>query len=139
MTHQITQDQEERLVQAALAGLSRSYAPYSHFHVSAALLCGDGTIYTGNNIENAAYSATVCAERCAFFQAVGAGKRDFAAIAVCGGRDGAAEDFCPPCGVCRQALAEFCAGEMPVILVKSLEETEVYRLEELFPLAFSMR
>ena len=88
MSHQITQDQEERLVQAALAGLSRSYAPYSHFHVSAALLCGDGTIYTGNNIENAAYSATVCAERCAFFQAVGAGKRDFAAIAVCGGRDG---------------------------------------------------
>ena len=68
MTHQITQDQEERLVQAALAGLSRSYAPYSHFHVSAALLCGDGTIYTGNNIENAAYSATVCAERCAFFR-----------------------------------------------------------------------
>ena len=77
MSHQITQDQEERLVQAALAGLSRSYAPYSHFHVSAALLCGDGTIYTGNNIENAAYSATVCAERCAFFQAVGAGKAGF--------------------------------------------------------------
>ena len=68
------------------------------------------------------------------------GEREFAAVAVAGGPEGREPDgFCPPCGVCRQALAEFCAGEMPVILVKSLEETEVYRLEELFPLAFSMR
>ena len=136
MSHQITQDQEERLVQAALAGLSRSYAPYSHFHVSAALLCGDGTIYTGNNIENAAYSATVCAERCAFFQAVGAGKRDFAAIAVCGGRDGAAEDFCPPCGVCRQVMREFCGPDFRILLAKENGEQRSYTLAELLPESF---
>ena len=101
-------EQDEALVREALLGLSRSYAPYSHFHVSAALLCGDGSIYTGNNIENAAYSATVCAERCAFFKAVSEGKREFAAIAICGGKDGEAEDYCPPCGVCRQVMREFC-------------------------------
>ena len=138
MTHQITQDQEERLVQAALAGLSRSYAPYSHFHVSAALLCGDGTIYTGNNIENAAYSATVCAERCAFFQAVGAGKRDFAAIAICGGKDGAAEDFCPPCGVCRQVMLEFCSPDFEIILAVNLERYQIYTLDELAPMGFRL-
>mgnify|MGYP005763122789 FL=1 len=99
-----------------------------------------GKIYTGCNIENATQGPGVCAERAALYKAVSEGEREFLAIAIAGGPEGREPDgFCPPCGVCRQALAEFCAGEMPVILVKNPEKTQVYRLEELFPLAFSMR
>ena len=129
-------EQDEALVREALLGLSRSYAPYSHFHVSAALLCGDGSIYTGNNIENAAYSATVCAERCAFFKAVSEGKREFAAIAICGGKDGAAEDYCPPCGVCRQVMREFCGPSFRILLVKGTGERREFTLAELLPESF---
>ena len=75
------------LIQTAIDALPNSYVPYSHFHVAAALLCKDGTVYIGNNIENASYTPTVCAERCAFFKAVGDGKREFEAIVICGGRD----------------------------------------------------
>ena len=131
-------EQDEALVREALLGLSRSYAPYSHFHVSAALLCGDGSIYTGNNIENAAYSATVCAERCAFFKAVSEGKREFAAIAICGGKDGEAEDYCPPCGVCRQVLLEFCDPDFEIILAVNREHYQVYTLDELVPAGFRL-
>ena len=128
------------LARAALEARKHAYCPYSHFAVGAAVLVKSGKIYTGCNIENATQGPGVCAERAALYKAVSEGEREFAAIAVAGGPEGQESDgFCPPCGVCRQALAEFCAGEMPVILVKSLEETEVYRLEELFPLAFSMR
>ncbi len=128
------------LARAALEARKNAYCPYSHFAVGAAVLVKSGKIYTGCNIENATQGPGVCAERAALYKAVSEGEREFAAIAVAGGPEGQEPDgFCPPCGVCRQALAEFCAGEMPVILVKSLEETEVYRLEELFPLAFSMR
>ena len=129
-------EQDETLVREALLGLSRSYAPYSHFHVSAALLCGDGSIYTGNNIENAAYSATVCAERCAFFKAVSEGKREFAAIAICGGKDGEAEDYCPPCGVCRQVMREFCGPSFRILLVKETGERKEFTLAELLPESF---
>ncbi len=129
-------EQDEALVREALRGLSRSYAPYSHFHVSAALLCRDGSVYTGNNIENAAYSATVCAERCAFFKAVSEGKREFAAIAICGGKDGAAEDYCPPCGVCRQVMREFCGLSFRILLVKGTGERKEFTLEELLPESF---
>ena len=73
------------LIQTAIDALPNSYVPYSQFHVAAALLCRDGTVYTGNNIENASYTPTVCAERCAFFKAVGDGKREFEAIVICGG------------------------------------------------------
>ena len=73
------------LIQTAIDALPNSYVPYSQFHVAAALLCKDGTVYTGNNIENASYTPTVCAERCAFFKAVGDGKREFEAIVICGG------------------------------------------------------
>lgn len=128
------------LARAALEARKNAYCPYSHFAVGAAVLVKSGKIYTGCNIENATQGPGVCAERAALYKAVSEGEREFAAIAVAGGPEGQEPDgFCPPCGVCRQALAEFCAGEMPVILVKSLEETEVFRLEELFPLAFSMR
>ena len=91
------------LIQTAIDALPNSYVPYSHFHVAAALLCKDGAVYTGNNIENASYTPTVCAERCAFFKAVGDGKREFEAIVICGGLHGVITDYCPPCGV-RQTI-----------------------------------
>ena len=85
--------ERKALIRTALDGLGRSYAPYSHFHVSAALLCRDGKVYTGNNIENAAYSPGICAERCAFAKAVSEGEREFEAIVICGGPDGKAGDY----------------------------------------------
>lgn len=129
-----------KLARAALDARQKAYCPYSHFAVGAAVLVKSGKIYTGCNIENATQGPGVCAERAALYKAVSEGEREFLAIAIAGGPEGREPDgFCPPCGVCRQALAEFCAGEMPVILVKNPEKTQVYRLEELFPLAFSMR
>lgn len=129
-----------KLARAALDARQKAYCPYSHFAVGAAVLVKSGKIYTGCNIENATQGPGVCAERAALYKAVSEGEREFLAIAIAGGPEGEEPDgFCPPCGVCRQALAEFCAGEMPVILVKNPEKTQVYRLEELFPLAFSMR
>ena len=129
-----------KLARAALDARQNAYCPYSHFAVGAAVLAKSGKIYAGCNIENATQGPGVCAERAALYKAVSEGEREFAAVAVAGGPEGREPDgSCPPCGVCRQALAEFCAGEMPVILVKNSEETEVYRLKELFPLAFSLR
>lgn len=129
--------EQTRLIQTAIDALFKSYVPYSHFHVSAALLCEDGTVYTGNNIENAAYSATVCAERSAFFQAVNDGHRAFEAIVICGGRDGVITDYCAPCGVCRQVMREFCNPlEFRIILAKSPDDYREYTLEELLPAGF---
>ena len=124
------------LIQTAIDALPNSYVPYSHFHVAAALLCKDGTVYTGNNIENASYTPTVCAERCAFFKAVGDGKREFEAIVICGGLHGVITDYCPPCGVCRQVMREFCPGDFEIVLARSQEDYEVHTLEELLPLSF---
>ncbi len=124
------------LIKAALDNLPNSYAPYSHFHVSAALLCADGSIYTGFNIENAAYTPTVCAERSAFFRAVNEGRRMFEAIAICGGRNGVVTDYCPPCGVCRQVMQEFCGPDFLVIMAKSEGEYIERTLAELLPLSF---
>lgn len=126
-----------QLIQAAIDALPRSYVPYSHFHVAAALLCKDGTIYTGNNIENASYTPTICAERTAFFQAVKDGHREFDRIAICGGPDGMIMDYCPPCGVCRQVMREFCKPkEFRIVLAKSVEEYHEFSLEELLPMSF---
>ena len=122
--------------QNPLQVLKSSYAPYSHFHVSAVLLSENGNIYTGNNIENAAYTPSVCAERCAFFKAVSEGERDFAAIALCGGLKGVVKDYCAPCGVCRQVMREFCKPDFKIILVKSEEEWKVYTLSQLLPEGF---
>lgn len=128
---------DRQLIQTAIDHLPNSYVPYSHFHVSAALLCKDGTVYTGNNIENAAYSATVCAERSAFFRAINEGKRDFAAIVICGGMNGVISDYCAPCGVCRQVMREFCSPqEFRIILAKTAEDYREFTLEELLPLGF---
>lgn len=124
------------LIQTAMARLPDAYAPYSGFHVAAALLCQDGTVFTGHNIENASYSATVCAERAAFFQAVSAGQRDFKEIVICGGKDGKIRDYCAPCGICRQVMREFCRPEFEIILAKSSEDYRVYTLAELLPVSF---
>ena len=125
------------LAEAALSARKRAYVPYSHFAVGAALLCEDGEVFGGCNIENAAYSPTNCAERTAIFRAVYQGKRNFAAIAVCGGPDNAEPaEFCPPCGVCRQVLREFCSNNMPVYLVKSADEIYATTLEALLPRSF---
>ena len=137
MEKEITNRDKQKLIQMAVDGLGRSYAPYSHFHVSAALLCADGTVYTGNNIENAAYTPSVCAERCAIFKAVGDGRREFEAIAVCGGPDGVIEDYCPPCGVCRQVMREFCdPSSFRVLVAKTAEDYREYTLEQLLPDGF---
>lgn len=130
---------EKRLFSQALAARARAYTPYSHFAVGAALLCADGTVYTGCNIENAAFTPTVCAERVAFFKAVSDGHRDFAAIAVAGAPEGTAPDsLCAPCGVCRQVMAEFCRVEsFRVLLGTTPEDMCVYTLADLLPLAFS--
>ena len=132
----LTKEQIRELGVKALAGLKNSYAPYSHFHVSAVLLCADGKAYTGNNIENAAYTPSVCAERCAFFKAVSEGERDFTAIALCGGLNGIVKDYCAPCGVCRQVMREFCSPDFKIIMVKSKEEWKEYTLEQLLPEGF---
>ena len=129
--------EKKELIRKAIEMLPESYAPYSGFHVAAALLCEDGTVYQGVNIENAAYSATVCAERTAFFSAVRDGKRDFSCIVICGGRNGKIEDYCPPCGVCRQVMREFCDPEkFKVILARSETDYLEYTLAELLPLSF---
>ena len=126
------------LVKAALDARGRAYTPYSHFNVGAALLAADGTIYTGCNIENAAYTPSNCAERTAFFKAVSEGVRDFTAIAIAGGPAGAEPvDYCAPCGVCRQVMMEFCGYEdFEILLVKSESEIKSLKLRDLLPLGF---
>ena len=127
------------LIRAALQARENAYAPYSGFQVGAALQTAEGKIYTGCNIENASYPAGNCAERTALFKAVSEGERDFSAIVIAGGPAGQAPaDLCPPCGICRQVMSEFCGPDFRVILAKSEEEYEVHPLSELLPLAFSL-
>ncbi len=123
---------KSELREAAIAAVMRAYAPYSDFFVGAALLTKGGKLYTGCNIENSSYSATCCAERTALFTAVAAGEREFEAIAIAGGHRGKLEGVCYPCGVCRQALTEFCEPSMPVLLVTA-EGYEEHTLGEIFP------
>ena len=127
---------KQQLIDAALDARSRSYCPYSGFAVGAALLTADGKVYTGANIESASYTPTVCAERVATFTAVHAGERNFAAIAIVGGKASeAVSDYCPPCGVCRQVLAEFCEADMPIYLYNG-DEIRERTLAELLPDVF---
>ena len=128
----------DELIQKAKNARCHAYAPYSGFSVGAALLTKSGLCYTGANIENASFTPTVCAERVAFFGALHAGERDFSAIAIVGGnRDGEITDYCPPCGVCRQIMAEFCQGDF-LILLSNGAETKAYTLDELFPNRFTI-
>ena len=131
-------DRIPELIEKAIDMRNYSYAPYSKFRVGAGLLAANGNLYGGCNIENAAYGPSNCAERTAFFKAVSEGVQDFTAIAIAGGPEEGIRDFCAPCGVCRQVMAEFCeADSFLVILAKSVEEYEVYTLRELFPKSFS--
>lgn len=129
----------QELIKKAFEAQKRAYAPYSGFQVGAALLCEDGEIYGGCNIENASYGACNCAERTAFFRAVFEGKRKFRAIAVVGKPMKAESfDYCAPCGICRQVMAEFCNPEsFEIILPKSETDYKVYKLKELLPLSFT--
>ena len=124
---------EKQLCDMAVAMLERSYVPYSHFPVGAALLCKDGTVFTGCNVENAAYGATICAERTAMVKAVSEGHRDFDTIVIAG----RSEDYCVPCGTCRQVMMEFCdPEEFQIILATDVEHYDIYTLKELLPLGF---
>ena len=128
---------EKELCQKAMDMLQRSYVPYSHFPVGAALECEDGTVFTGCNIENAAFSPTICAERTAIFKAVSEGHRDLAAIAICGGKDGVITGLFPPCGVCRQVMAEFCPANFPIYLAGADGAWEMKTLAQMLPMGFS--
>ena len=129
---------EKKLIKSALEARKKSYAPYSNFLVGAALLCKNGEIYTGCNIENAAFTPTNCAERTAIFKAVSEGNTQFDKIAIVGGKkDAQSLDYCTPCGVCRQVMTEFVdIDNFQIILAKNENEYKVYSLNELFPLNF---
>ena len=126
----------EQLVNLAKEAMKQAYAPYSGYKVGAALLCKDGTVYQGCNIENASFTPTICAERTAFFKAVYDGHREFTAIAVCGGKDGVISGQFPPCGVCRQVMREFCEDDFAVYLVDK-DGYESVTLADLLPHSFS--
>lgn len=126
---------KEQLASLAKGAMEKAYSPYSGFKVGAALLCKDGSVYTGCNVENASFSATNCAERTAFFKAVSEGKQEFSAIAICGGKGGDIEGSFPPCGVCRQVMREFCEDDFEIHLLTK-EGIETYTLSQLLPVSF---
>lgn len=126
------------LVLQAEEAMKKAYAPYSGFCVGAALLGKSGRVYTGCNIENASFSPTICAERTAVAKAVSEGEREFSALAVVGGKSGVITGICPPCGVCRQVLAEFCKPDFPVYLGSGDGNFETVTLQDLLPLGFSL-
>ena len=128
---------DNELIEAAKAASRNSYSPYSKFKVGAALLCKDGSLFTGCNVENASYGATCCAERTALFSAVAHGKREFAKIAVAGSGDGTFSTFTQPCGVCLQVMSEFCGGDFPVVLADS-KGIKVMKLGEMLPYPFDL-
>ena len=128
---------EKELCSKAVEAMGKAYAPYSKHKVGAALLTESGKIFTGCNIENAAYSPTVCAERVALFTAVAAGERNFKSIAVAGGMDGIIGGAFPPCGVCRQVMAEFCSPDFTILVVTGNDTYNKYSLSELLPEAFT--
>lgn len=128
---------KEMLLAQAKNALQNAYAPYSAFRVAAALECADGSIFTGVNIENASYGATLCAERSAFAAAITQGKRDFVRILIIGGKGGEIADFCPPCGICRQVMGEFCKNEFEIILYNG-KDYRTYTLAQLLPEGFTL-
>lgn len=115
---------------------SKSYAPYSDFLVGCALLTEDGKVYSGCNIENSAFGPSMCAERTAIFKAVSEGHKEFAAIAIAGGKKDGELQYCAPCGVCRQVMREFCKPSFKIYLAKSAEDYKEFTLEELLPESF---
>ncbi len=128
----------KQLMSLADAMRAFSHAPYSDFRVGAALVGKSGKIYTGCNIENAAFSPTICAERTAFAKAVSEGEKEFECIAIVGGRSGEISPKCAPCGVCRQVMSEFCGDDFKVIL-GTPDHFDVYTLKDLLPLTFTSK
>ncbi len=126
---------KEQLAAYAKEAMQSSYSPYSKYCVGAALLCKDGSVYKGCNVENASYGATNCAERTAFFKAISENKREFVSIAICGGKNGVIEGEFPPCGICRQVMREFCSDDFEIHLV-SENSIESYTLGQLLPVSF---
>lgn len=122
---------DQELCQKATDMLERAYCPYSHFAVGAALLCSDGTVFTGCNVENASYGVTICAERTAMTKAVSEGHRDFVRIAIAG----RSEDYCVPCGICRQMMMEF-APDMEVLCLNGKGNYKRFTVRELLPCGF---
>lgn len=116
----------------AIEAKSKAMPTYSKFHVGAALLTEDGKVYNGGNIETSSYSLTICAERTAVFQAIIEGQRKFKSIAIASD----AEDYCPPCGACRQVLLDLCGKDLDVILINAKEEIIKYKITELIPHSF---
>ena len=127
---------KEQLATMAKGAMEQAYSPYSGYKVGAALLCKDGSVYTGCNVENASFSATNCAERTAFFKAVSEGETEFAMLAIAGGKNGKLQGEVPPCGVCRQVLSEFCDKDFPILLVTDENNFKQYTLGQLLPLTF---
>ena len=126
------------LIEKAKEAARASYSPYSGFTVGAALITKDGKLYLGCNIESASYSPTCCAERTAFFKAVSDGERQFSKIAIVGGKGLDFKDFCPPCGVCRQVMKEFCGEDFRIVLGRNDDKTKTLTLGELLPLSFGL-
>ena len=124
------------LCQKAIDMRSESYAPYSDFLVGSAVLTEDGKVFTGCNIENSAFDPSNCAERTAIFKAVSEGCRDFAAIAIAGGKRDGELQYCAPCGVCRQVMREFCKPSFKIYLAKSADDYKEFTLGELLPESF---
>ena len=126
----------QALVDAAVKASENSYSPYSNFCVGAALLCDDGEVILGTNVENSSYGGAICAERTAFCTAVAKGKKNFSAIAIIGHRRGEESmDFCAPCGICRQFMRELVDDDFLVVLSNGKEISE-YKMTEILPLAF---
>ena len=132
----MTEKEIRQLISIALDALKNSYAPYSNFNVGAALLTTKGNVYRGCNIENAAASPTICAERTAIYCAMNNGENKFKAIAIVGGKNSNCNEFCPPCGVCRQVMKEFCGKDFLVIFGDKNLNYKTYLLDQLLPHAF---
>ena len=128
---------KNELIKRAFKAMENAYAPYSKFTVGASLLCKNGKIYDGCNVENASFGATLCAERSAFASAIAQGDREFEAVAiVCSNQDGKTR-LCPPCGICRQVMAELCDKDFKIFLSDG-SETKQYTLSEILPLSFKL-
>ena len=128
---------DKELYRLAIDAMNYSYSPYSDCKVGAALLCKNGKVFTGTNIENAAFGPTVCAERVAVFKAVSEGEKEFSKIAVVGGKGGIINGIFAPCGVCRQVLREFCQDDFEILLGETSDSFKTFTLKDLLPLSFS--
>ena len=126
---------DKELTLNAIAAMNNAYAPYSEFKVGAAILTNDGRVFCGCNIENAAYPAGICAERTAIASAVSSGAKEFKKIAIVGGKKGKITDYCPPCGICRQVLNEFCSEDFEILLFNGTEVNS-HLLKEILPFGF---